>query len=354
MKKNQMFLFHDTETTGTSAEDRIIETAHCLVKNGKMLDYKEELCNPKSVTIKPAAAMTHGYRNSDIKDKPEFSKIASANTLISLSEDKNCFYVAHNAPFDIGMLEKEGITWPKSNIIDTLKVSKHLYGDRDDIEMHKLQYFRYFFDEFEELEPIYMKKFGIEKILPHTALSDILVLWIFTEKMLKDFNLSAEDMVRLTQTPVLERKLSFGKVFPKGKLLSEIVSETYIQYGKTKLGYEYLIWMLDDIKDMNPDLEYSIKYWLGQGILTKKINSISSMEKYINWNILFTYNEEEQELALALLQKNKDFLPKLKNSYIKQAEEKISVLKNTENLEEKEQKILEKEIFFLNYLINYR
>lgn len=74
------FIYHDTETTGIASEDRIIETAHLLVEKGELKQHIEELCKAP-VKIKPAAAMTHGYRNRDVENKPSFEKTKSASEL---------------------------------------------------------------------------------------------------------------------------------------------------------------------------------------------------------------------------------------------------------------------------------
>jgi DNA polymerase III epsilon subunit-like protein len=354
----ETYVYHDTETTGTAGEDRIIETAHLKIKKGVLEEHLEELCNPKTVKIKPAAAMTHGYRNSDIKDKPEFKELKSANSLIEMSSKKDCYYVAHNAPFDLGMLQKEGISWPKERVIDTLRVARHMYMDDEKIEMYKLQYFRYVFenedgtDAFEHLEKDYMKKLKITHIQPHTALSDILVLWIFHEKLSKDFNLSADDMVALSLTPVLEKTIQFGNIFEKNKPYEEIMNESYFQYGKTKRGYEYLMWAVENM-DLSLDREYSLKYYLSKGLINKQISSISQNLKYLNWGMLFSFNEKDIEFALSLQKKESNyvFLNKLIDSYKEKTEESIKKIENTsiEEITQEDITKLTKENFMLDY-----
>lgn len=353
------FLYHDTETTGIASEDRIIETAHLLVENGKLIEHIEDLCKPDNVKIKPAAAATHGYRNSDIKSKPSFNDTVSASKLIQFSEE-DIYYVAHNAPFDLGMLAKEGISFSPKKVIDTLRVARHMYADNEMIEMYKLQYFRYVFekedgtDEFEDLEREYMKQLNVTHIQPHTALSDILVLWIFHEKLAKDFNLSADDMVRLSQQPTMERGIQFGNVFEKGKPYSDIMNESYTQFGKTKRGYEYLMWAVENMA-MSLDREYTIKSHLARGLINGQISSLHQHEKYLNWGLLFVFDEEETQRALNLTFADADFLEKLKNAYIKRAEEFLaSVEKQGEDASSEDIEKATKEKFFYNYFMNYR
>lgn len=353
------FSYHDTETTGGSSEDRIIETAHILVENGEFKEHIEDLCKA-TVKIKPAAAMIHGYRNRDVKNKPEFNKTKSAEQLLSFSQDKDLYYVAHNAPFDLGMLEKEGISFPAERVIDTLRVARHMYQSDERIEMYKLQYFRYVFetkdggDEFEDLEDEYMKKLNITHIQPHTALSDILILWIFHNKLEKDFKLSAKDMVELSQKPVLENGIQFGNVFEKGKPYKEIMEESYFQYGKSKRGYEYLMWAVENMK-MSVDREYTIKFYLANGLINNQISSISQNIRFINWGIIFSFDKDETEKALKLIEKDIEYVNILKTGFKKQTESVISKIEElgdeatAEDVEE-----LNKHKFMLRYFLNYR
>jgi DNA polymerase III epsilon subunit-like protein len=341
--KKAIFL-HDTETTGVEIEDKIIETAHALVVDGKLEDYKEELCKA-DLPIKPAAAMTHGYTNRMIADKPSFKKLESYKILKEKSQD-GTYYVAHNAKFDLGMMEKEGIVWRKDRVIDTLMVAKHLYGDNEEVEMFKLQYFRYLFD-FEPVEPKYMKKLGVDVIQPHTALSDILVLWIFLDKIMKDFELGLDELVELSAKPALEKCISFGNVFEKGVVTYEdAATSTYFQYGKTKNGYDYLDWAAKNMSH-GVEREFSIKRALAYGLLNGDIPCISEMSEYINWGILFVYTKEEIAQALILLQKDKEYLDRLYTQY----ENKTNKILETEK---EDQGIIDKNKFLLNYFVGFR
>lgn len=316
--KEAEFSLHDLETTGVSTEDRAIESALAHVKGDELIEFIEELNYPgDEVKIKPGAAMTHGYRNSDVKGKPLFKETKSFTKLENFSKKENLYYVAHNAPFDLGMLEKEGITFDKSRVIDTLKVARHTLGrdlsdtelakhlwcdEAKEPEMFKLQYFRYFFDPyFEKEEPKYMKKFGIDFIQPHTALSDILVLWIFMDLIAKTFKLTPEDMVEMTQKPALESKISFGKVFERGTPYEEVIESTYVQYNKEKKGYDYLIWAIEKMESLPLDREYSLRYHVARGILNKKIPLHDKTRKYLIWGLIFIFNKEEIKNAAAML-----------------------------------------------------
>ena len=62
-------VFGDTETTGIKKEDGIIENAFLLFDGRGNSSFEEGLCKAH-VPVKPAAAMTHGYRQWELEDKP--------------------------------------------------------------------------------------------------------------------------------------------------------------------------------------------------------------------------------------------------------------------------------------------
>jgi len=289
-------VIHDTETTGVEPEDRIIESAYIYFNEKGKLSFLEEL-NKAPVKIKPAAAMTHGYTNKMVEEKGPFEKTKGAKFLQKKSNDGKTFYIAHNAPFDLGMLKKEGIEWDPAFVIDTLRVSQHMYQDNEEVEMYKLQYFRYLF-EFED-QPWFkdaMDIVGLDEIKPHTAMSDIFILWLFYAKM-----------VRLSQTPVEEKYLNFGNVFEKGTMTyEEVVHATYQQYGKVKNGYDYLDWAVNNM-NMSADREFSIKKALAKGVLSGFIPNAQKFTSYLYWGILFTFDSEEISKALVLLNQKESF-----------------------------------------------
>ena len=253
-------LFHDTETTGVGIEDRILQSAYSLyeLKGDKIsfIRYMEEDIMPP-VPIKPAAAATHGLWYDDLKDAPIFENSKTKVDLLSFIEDKDCFYCAHNSKFDIGMLEKEGIIFPDERIIDTLKIARHVNIDNADIESNSLQYLRYFFDFDRQPEfRTFLNDYNIEKLVPHTALSDIAVLAYYFKKLLDNGQISGiEDGLMYTLTPVPEKNIKFGAVFDHGTPFSVVATSTYEQYGKKKAGLSYLAWAINGMDTMSADVK---------------------------------------------------------------------------------------------------
>lgn len=290
-----LFLYHDTETTGVDEEDKIIETAYLAVGGASdILVYREELVNPQ-MPIKPLASVVHGYGNIHVKNKPLFVDIKSNKSLKRASLNKNVFYVAHNAPFDLGMLKKEGIEFPLDRVIDTLQIAKHMYQDE---ESHKLQYFR-FAHEYDALPEFSekMKLLGLQEIKPHTALSDVFILWIFLDKIREDFNLSVDKLVELSQTPAEEKNIKFGNVFKKETPYSEIVTLTYSQYGRTKQGAEYLDWAFNNMENMPLSRKFGIGMAIARWALKTKYKRF---ESYIRYGMIYGFNEKEIDEAVKL------------------------------------------------------
>lgn len=210
-------LFLDTETTGAGSEDRVCQIAYKLGDDIASMLYKPPL------PIKPmASAVTH-ITNKMVADSPVFRTTGDYLKLQELANDPEIVFIAHNAPFDIEMMGREGVHF--TQCIDTLKVVRHI--DQGEYESHKLQYLRYFHDI--ELEAS-----------AHDALGDVLVLeavFKILEEKLKILEPDVEDtiarMIEITKLPTLFKKITFGKY--AGKELREVL----------KVDRPYLEWLLD-------------------------------------------------------------------------------------------------------------
>ena len=133
-------VFLDTETTGLSPEsgDRIIEIG-CVELIARKLtgNNKHFYLNPDRDSHE-AAFKVHGISDEFLKDKPRFGVIA-AELLAYL---KDAEIIIHNAPFDVGFLNKEleisgqnPIITYVSQITDSLMMAKELYpGKRNSLD----------------------------------------------------------------------------------------------------------------------------------------------------------------------------------------------------------------------------
>jgi len=241
------YIILDTETTGASEQDRVIQLGY-LVLGGSGIEVHNEL-NSSDVPISYGAMEVHGITQELLVGKPLCTETDAYKRLLELNTAEN-YLIIHNAPFDIKMLEKEGFV-VAMKVIDTLRVAKHLLPDE---EAHRLQYFRYkmelYKSEQEEADAL-----GVV-VKAHDAIGDVLVLKLFLSK-LKELVLQSypdenpvEKMVDLTNTPILIKTFRFGK--HKGKTLQEVATQ----------DAGYLRWMLGNMENLDDDMRYSINYYL--------------------------------------------------------------------------------------------
>lgn len=237
------YVILDTETTGVSENDRVIQLGY-MVLGAKEIEVHNEFYS-SDVPISFEAMEIHGITPDMLENKPSCVDSKAYKRLCELNSDEN-YIIIHNADFDIGMLEKEGFV-NQMRVIDTLRVAKHVLPNED---AHRLQYFRYklglYIDEQKEANEL-----GIV-VKAHDAIGDVLVLKLFLSK-LKDVVTSTfvgenpvEKMVELTQTPIFIQYFRFGKY--KGKTLQEVaISDA-----------AYLRWMLKSMENLDEDMRYSI------------------------------------------------------------------------------------------------
>ena len=124
------YIVLDTETTGLDPDDghKIIEIGCIEILNRNITNNTfHKYINPNR-EIDVEASKIHGLTNSFLKDKPVFEEIyPELREYIS-----NSPIVIHNAPFDIGFLQKEHSTASVSDdfldneIIDSLKIARKI------------------------------------------------------------------------------------------------------------------------------------------------------------------------------------------------------------------------------------
>lgn len=219
MKHTLIFL--DVESTGKDPEDRLIQIAYKTTDDEKTVNrfYSTD------IKIKIEAMCVHHITEKIIADKPRFQE-SPEHTELEERFSRGDIVVAHNAKFDIAMLEKEGLSTPKS--IDTLKVAHFL--DRDGkIPSYAMQYLRYFL--------------GIEiEADAHDALGDILVLEKLFYRQLEamkklsnvDDDTAINEMIKISKRPLIFKFFTFGK--HKNKSIEEV--------AKQDIGY--LEWLYNE------------------------------------------------------------------------------------------------------------
>jgi DNA polymerase III alpha subunit (gram-positive type) len=188
-------IFLDTETTGLEEQDRIFQVAYEFQG-----EEKNELFKPPVKISCGSMEATH-YTNKDVEDKIPFQESEMKKELETILKEN--ILVAHNAKFDIKMLEKEGLKIEK--FIETLKVAQFL-DPQGKLEAYRLQFLRYCLD------------LDVKDAQAHDALGDIRVLKALFirlfDKMRKDFETDdkvLEKMMEISQQPVIIKKFNFGK-----------------------------------------------------------------------------------------------------------------------------------------------
>ena len=202
-------LFLDVETTGLEDEDRLCQVAYAFeAGEGACEEFKPPL------PIKVGAMAISHITNKMVEDKPIFEGSQMQKDLRMFAE-QDYILVAHNAPFDLAMLAKDGVVF--KDFIDTKKMSHRLDPD-DSMESHRMQYLRYYYD----LE--------LPNAVAHTADGDVAVLRAVYEALFERMDETVPDLVTISKLPVLFSKFSFGKY--KGNLIGEIalINPGYLEH----------------------------------------------------------------------------------------------------------------------------
>ena len=218
----------DSETTGISQDSKIVEYAaiHLQIAEDSS-DYSivstdTFLINP-GVEIPPEASAVHHLTMDHLANAPSH---AEAQVLIQASLSKSDYVAAHNAAFDSRFISTQ-LPW-----ICTYRCAKHLL----DVPSYGNQQLRY--------------RLGLKPNLPdnlsaHRAMYDAAVT---VELFIHLLNLagSLEKLHQLTNTPILEKTITFGA--HRGKKFSDVPTS-------------YLKWLLN-LTDKSPDFIYTVKYHL--------------------------------------------------------------------------------------------
>lgn len=349
-----VLIFNDTETTGTSFEDRIIQSAHsvCLIDRDFNLDklefiyYIEEyVCPPLS--IKPDAAAVHGIWEDDIFNiKVKKWELSISNIeLLMFSESKYAYYVAHNSVFDLTMLKKEGIFWERTRVIDTLLIARFVFKDESDIKSKQLQYLRYFFnfDKKEDFKSL-VKDHKVRKLVAHTALSDIIVL-IYLFKYFLKINLlkNVNHAVLLSSKPLIIDKVMNGKKFEKNSSLYNAIC------SREPNGLSYFNWAMINMTNLSIIDKLSISHFTIQAFRDKAISIERLNEATPMIHVVACFISEHWEY-LSSIGYN---LNALRHNSLMKIEINIKELENSSNLEEKTLGLEKRnELNFLNNFID--
>jgi DNA polymerase III epsilon subunit-like protein len=272
-----MIALTDTETTGLSQSDQVCELATVLLEVREVLvpsenDYSTSHTSRREVTVvdmftslvRPSCSMsvgaqaTHHIPPEDLlaadsmtdmlmrrglpeyghypiarlvtDEKPEDDTIDIRKMLVSPYDVVFC---AHNAEFDRRLLIQSGVheTLLPSRTICTYKCARHLYKDSERYSNQHLFVHLGLDPLFAVIGP------------PHRALPDLTFTGAILVHMLREH--SVDELVALTEKPVLLEKWSFGK--HRGTRFRD-------------LDTGMLQWIVG--KDFGDDEKYTARYWL--------------------------------------------------------------------------------------------
>lgn len=222
-------LIIDVETTGLDhATAKVVEIAGVLVDSERRLIVAERssLVNP-GVLIPPDARSAHHISDYDVHDKPVFEE-AMALLVGDLAPFTPC---AHYAEYDSGFFKEYG--W--GEWICTMRCAKHVWPDAPSYSNQTLRYYVPELDHFANM--------GGRAMPPHRAGPDAWVTAHLVIAMLKER--SAEELLVLTKTPVLLKKVGFGKHFG-------------LEWKA--VPRDYLKWLLNK-GDFDMDVMHTARHW---------------------------------------------------------------------------------------------
>ncbi|MFT5592656.1 MAG: DNA polymerase-3 subunit epsilon [Oceanicoccus sp.] len=128
----------DTETTGIGEGHKIIEIGCVELVNRKLTGrHYHQYVNPQRL-VDPEAMQVHGITDEFLEDKPLFGQVADD----FISFIKGAQLVIHNAPFDVGFMDREFGNlrgYPKTTdictVLDTLKLARQIHpGQRNSLD----------------------------------------------------------------------------------------------------------------------------------------------------------------------------------------------------------------------------
>ena len=229
-------IFLDTETTGNGEEDRLCQLAY-KQHSSITADTFSELYKPP-VEMSIEAMSVHHITPRMVEDRPLFTSSPDYAGVKDILEQEEAVMIAHNAPFDLAMMRKEGIH--PCYAIDTLKLVRH-FDPMMVMARHSLQYVRYFLKLDEAITT---------EIRAHDALSDVIIMELLFDRLYAktriQFELMSEEaiikkMIELSTQPAFIGKFAFGKY--KGDLVEDVARK----------DRGYLEWLYNSKKQSDQD-----------------------------------------------------------------------------------------------------
>lgn len=214
------FAVTDTETTGLSNTDQVVEIAVVLIDGKKPADRKR--WKIWSSFVKPGVPVTVGARavhhitDAELEGADTMAKLVSCPQLQALNKE-NVVTVAHNLKFDKRLLAQSGFELQNPTIC-TYQCARHLV----EADSYANQFLRYHLDLNIMECPL----------PPHRALADALVTAQLLVHLLE--LQPAEELLSLSNKFALLRTCSIGKF--RGRKWAEIKDENWLEWVSNKGG----------------------------------------------------------------------------------------------------------------------
>lgn len=202
----------DCETTGLDENAQFVELAGLMfnaIDVGEMVTMFEELANP-GIPIPPEAKATHHIQEKDlINCRPPADVLADFSHTMRDAD----YWVAHNAPYDRGIIGRVDPGYHSMKWIDTYRCAKAIWPNAPG---YSNQVLRYWLELDVEVPP---------GLYPHRAMYDVIVTaWILRE-MLK--SKTAEELYDISKKPILLEVCNLKKY--KGVLWKNVPKD-YLQW----------------------------------------------------------------------------------------------------------------------------
>jgi DNA polymerase III epsilon subunit family exonuclease len=168
------FTIIDTETTGFGQFSKLIEFAAVKFRNGEVVDKFETFVNPH-INIPEKITQITGITDEMVKDAPTAREITEK----IYSFIGNDILVAHNAPFDIDVLNRRLEKGLRNRFIDTLTIFRKTL----ELDSYKLDLIRDYFE--------------IDIPQNHRALDDVLLTYECLKRITKPYHIKINDPVRI-------------------------------------------------------------------------------------------------------------------------------------------------------------
>ncbi|MCK9329464.1 MAG: 3'-5' exonuclease [Candidatus Cloacimonetes bacterium] len=184
----------DTETSGSSQEDKVISLAIAEYKNGELNNMKTGFFNP-GVCIKQGAYWVHHISDDQVSKEPFFRETEFYSLLKKIFSSHENVVIGHAICNDLFMLAREGLRC-RCNIIDTQYCAVKILK-KTKTSLHYLQSDLNLYDE------------STNDITFHTADGDVKVTYFLLKELLK--HLSLKKLIEMSMAPMYDLTLRSNK-----------------------------------------------------------------------------------------------------------------------------------------------